>query len=246
MHTTDLYDAIFKRKSIRRLESTPLDEDTLRRIRGNLTEPISLYGDIGTELRILPENSVTGLFGVKAPHYLALFSERREGYLTNAGFILQQMDLYLSANGVGSCWLGAARPSRRHIESSELSFVISLAFGRPSGSIHRGSPSEFRRLPLESIRDATGVDDLLEPARLAPSASNSQPWFFTGDPTRINVYVSKPNLLSRLSLVDGGIAISHIWIAATHKGKKIQTFMDHEAARDPPQGKLYVTTLKLT
>jgi hypothetical protein len=38
----------------------------------------------------------------KAPHYIAVFSQAKEGYLTNVG-LLQQMDLYFSANSLGSC-----------------------------------------------------------------------------------------------------------------------------------------------
>jgi hypothetical protein len=99
---------------------------------------------------------------------------------------------------------------------------------------------------LDRIRDAKGVDDLLESARLAPSASNSQRWFFTGGGGRVNVYVAKATLLNRWNLLDAGIAISHIWIAASHRGKRIEAVMEQEATRNPPHGKLYVATLKVS
>ena len=180
MENTDLYPTIYKRKSIRRYESTPLDQATLEKITNRLNHLKPLIENIKTELKILPANTVNGLFAAKAPHYLAIFSEEKEGYLTNAGYVLQQMDLYLSANGLGSCWLGAAKPSKEFIKGSKLKFIISLAFGRPAEQLHRNGVGEFKRLSLDQIRDARGMDDLLEPARLAPSASNSQRWFFTG------------------------------------------------------------------
>lgn len=246
METIDLYDSVFKRKSVRRYESAPLDEDTITKITDHMTTVKPLYDDIKTELKILPGNAVNGLFGVKAPHYLAIFSEEKEGYLQNAGFILQQMDLYLSANDVGSCWLGLAKPSKQYINSSEVSFVITLAFGKPSEPLHRGGVEEFKRVPLDRIRDTDDMDDLLEPARLAPSAANRQTWFFTGGGGRINVYVGSASLMNRLSLLDGGIAICHIWVATKHLGKNFEIFTDHEAAKNPPRGKIYLATLKVS
>ena len=245
MENTDLYPTIYKRKSIRRYESTPLDQATLEKITNRLNHLKPLIENIKTELKILPANTVNGLFAAKAPHYLAIFSEEKEGYLTNAGYVLQQMDLYLSANGLGSCWLGVAKPSKEFIKGSKLKFVISLAFGRPAEQLHRTGVWEFKRLSLDQIRDARGMDDLLEPARLAPSASNSQRWFFTGGEGKLNVYVSKSMILNRVSLIDAGIAICHIVIAAGHQGKQVESIKDQEAARNTPSGKIYVTTLRI-
>jgi len=246
METTDLYSSIFKRKSIRRYESVPLDEDTIAKITNHIAMVKPLYSNIKTELKILPGNTVNGLFSVKAPHYLAIFSEEKEGYQQNAGFILQQMDLYFSANGIGSCWLGLAKPSKQYVKSSGLNFVITLAFGKPSEPLHRKEVGEFKRLSLERITDVKGMENLLEPARLAPSASNSQTWFFTGSGGRINVYIAKAAILNKLSLVDGGIAICHIWLAANHQGKNFEALMDQEAAKNLPKSKIYLATIKVS
>ena len=245
MENADLYPTIFKRKSIRRYESTPLDEATLAKITERLSHLKPLYEEIKTELKVLPANSVNGFFAAKAPHYLAIFSEEKEGYLTNAGYLLQQMDLYLSANYLGSCWLGAAKPSKELIKDSKLKFVISLAFGRPSEQLHRVSVGEFRRNSLDQISNARGMDDLLEAARLAPSANNSQRWFFTGGEGKLNVYVSNSLILNRVSKIDAGIAICHIWIAAEHSGKQVEFVNDMEATRNVSSGKTYVISLRI-
>ena len=246
MEAIDLYNSIFKRKSVRRYENGPLDENTITKITDYMATVKPLYDNIKTELKILPANSVHGQFGVKAPHYLAIFSEEKESYLQNAGFILQQMDLYLSANSIGSCWLGLSKPSKQYINSSKLSFVITLAFGKPSEQLHRSGVEEFKRVPLERIRDADGMDDLLGPARLAPSAANSQNWFFTGGGGRINVFVGKASIMNRWSLLDGGIAICHIWVATKHQGKNFEVLTDQEAMKNPPRGKIYLATLKVS
>lgn len=156
------------------------------------------------------------------------------------------MDLYLSANGLGSCWLGLAKPSKELIKDSKLKFIISLAFGKPAEQLHRTGVGEFKRLPLDKIRDARGMDNLLEPARLAPSASNSQMWFFTGGEGKLNVYVSNSLIFNRLSLIDAGIAICHIMIAAGHLGKQVESLEDQEVARNTPDGRTYVITLRIS
>src|SRR5512136_1375556 len=94
-----LYETIFRRKSIRQYDPTPLDDHTLAEITARTTALKPLYDDIKIEIKLLSQKDVKGLFLAKAPHYLAVFSETKDGYLTNVGFTLQQMDLYFSANG---------------------------------------------------------------------------------------------------------------------------------------------------
>ena len=106
----DIYDVIFKRKSIRKYDNSPLDENVLNRISEELNNLTPLYDDIKTDIKIISGDDVK-LRGMKqAPHYLAIFSENKEGYLTNLGFMLQQMDLLFSASGIGSCWQGIPSP----------------------------------------------------------------------------------------------------------------------------------------
>jgi len=244
MEHTDLYSTIHKRKSIRKFDPTPLDEATIAKISNRFDKIKPLITEIKTKLMILPANTVKGLFAPKAPHYLALFSEEKEGYLTNAGYILQQLDLYLSANGLGSCWLGVAKPIKDFNNDSILKFVISLAFGRPAEQLHRKGVEEYKRLSLDQIRNASGMDDLLEPARLAPSANNSQKWFFTGSDGNLDVYVSNSLIQNKWSLIDAGIAICHICIAAQHLGKQFEFSKDLKAVKSE-HGRNYVTSIRI-
>jgi nitroreductase len=200
-------------------------------------------------MKLLSQNDVKGLFLAKAPHYLALFSESKDGYLTNAGFMLQQMDLFFSANGIGSCWQGGPKPTKEIMNKSKLEFVILLAFGKPKERLHRESVPEFKRKPLGEITDVKAADELLEPARLAPSAMNRQQWFFTGSAGIIHVYRVKSSFLTAFVLdktdkISIGIAICHVWIAAKHFGKEVEFISDKEAQNNPPSGHEYVITIK--
>jgi nitroreductase len=209
-----------------------------------------MYDNIKIEMKIVSQKDVKRLLSAKAPHYLAVFSETKDGYLANVGFMLQQMDLFLSANGIGSGWQGIPRLRKEILNSSKLEFIILLAFGRPEERLHRESVSEFKRKPFGEISNIKGADELLEPSRLAPSAMNSQPWFFTGDATTIHVYRTKSNFITsfmfeKMSKISMGIAICHLWIAAKHFGKHIELIDDKEAQNNPPPGHDYVITIKI-
>jgi len=246
----NLYETIFRRKSIREYDLAPLDGHTLAEIMAHTSALKPLYDDIKIEMKPLSQKDVKGLFLAKAPHYLAVFSETKDGYLTNAGFMLQQMDLFFSANGIGSCWQGMPKPTKEILNSSKLEFVILLAFGKPRERLHRESLSEFRRKPLGEITDIKGADELLEPARLAPSAMNRQQWFFTGNASTIHAYRAKSSfliafMLEKVSKVSMGIAICHLWIAAKHFGKEVEFICDKEAQNNPPAGHDYVITITI-
>jgi hypothetical protein len=246
LENIDLYPAIFKRKSVRRYDPTPLDEAILAKITRFTATLKPLYDDIKTEMKIVSGDTVRGLFGVKAPHFLVFSSEKKTGYLTNAGFLLQQVDLSLSTNEIGSCWQGVAKPFKGFTVSSGLEIVITLAFGRPAEPSHRKMVEEFRRVSMDKISEVKGMDDLLEAARLAPSANNSQMWFFTGGDGRINVYMAKSLFLGRVASIDAGIAICHIWVATIHQGKHFMFVQDLEAEKNAPSGKFYVATLRVS
>jgi nitroreductase len=246
----DLYPIIFKRKSIREYDVSPLDEDTLEEISGQIQNLNPLYSDIKTEIKIVSSNEVKQRMMKKAPHYLAVFSETKKCYLTNVGFMLQQMDLLFSANGIGSCWQGIPIPKGDVLNRSDLKFIILIAFGKPSEPLYRESTSEFKRKPLQRISNIEGVDELLEPVRLAPSATNSQPWFFKGNETVIHAYSVKPNFLKAIVVnkyipIDVGIAIYHLKVAAEHFGKNADIMFDKKEDKNSPKGYKYFATLKL-
>lgn len=250
MEKSELYEAIFKRKSIRNYDLTPLDQNTLNEISNYLNNLKPLYDDIKTELKIIGPDDVKKRMMKKAPHYIAVFSEVKEGYLTNVGFMLQQMDLFLSASGIGSCWQGIPKPKKEVLESEDLKFIILIAFGKPNEPLYRNSVSEFKRKPLKDMNDFNGLQELFEAVRLAPSATNSQPWFLKGDNNLIHIYAIKPGFVRGLVAkkyipIDVGIALYHLTLAAEHFGNKTEIFVDRTLKNDTPNGYEYITSIKL-
>lgn len=65
--------------------------------------------------------------------------------------------------------------------------------------------------PYEQITDK--ADPRLEPARLAPSAVNSQPWYFTREGNAIHVYCTQTGIAGYMNRIDMGIALAHLYVA---------------------------------
>ena len=138
MTNNQLYDAIFKRKSIRKYDMTPVSETILAELKKFASSVKPLDENIRYELSYLGTEDVKNLLPIKAPNYVCLYSEKKDNYLINAGVVLQQIDLYLSANNLGSCWLGMAKPSKQVAKvKNGLEFVIMIAFGNTNEPIHR-------------------------------------------------------------------------------------------------------------
>jgi nitroreductase len=250
MNDSDLYDAIFKRKSIRDYDPTPIDSNCLEEISKNLQMLKPLLAGVKTEFKVISPDQVTRKLGNKAPHFIAAFSEAKDAYRVNIGFMLQQMDLYFSATGLGSCWLGIPQLTKDVTESSNLQFIILMSFGNSKETLYRTSLSEFHRQSLFEITNIEGAAELLEPARLAPSAINLQNWYFTGTKNTIHAYSSKPRFLrakfgGSYYPVNLGIALCHLQLAARHLGVKSKFVFDKSINKNPPKNREYVATLEI-
>ncbi len=231
-----LYQAIFKRKSVRNYEKAQLDAATLSAMDAFLKTIRPMVPGIQTEMRVVDSSKVKGMFKVDAPHFLAFFSEVKEGHLTNAGFMLQQVDLHLSSTGIGSCWQGGPKPVREVVGPPGLEFIIALAFGRPAEGHQRSDMSEFKREPITKITSMQGSDPYLEAARLAPSAMNNQPWYFSRNNGTIDAFSARSIMLNKMNHISLGIALCHIWLAAMHDGKDVEFTIGGKAGSTPPKG----------
>ena len=200
-----LNEMIFKRKSCRSFTNIPVDAATIEAIRDFPMKP--LYPDIKVHWDIVPRNQVKCICPWTTPQLITIYSEETEGYLENIGFLFQQMDLYLQTLGLGVCWLGMGRMNPKTTTVVEgMKFVIMLSLGHPKGDQLRHDLKGFKRKSMEQIADRP--DPRLEPARLAPSAVNSQPWYFTHEGDAIHVWCSKKG-----SPLDAGIALAHLYVA---------------------------------
>lgn len=202
----DLASQIYVRKSCRNYLDEKIDMTPIIEFLDNVPP---LIPEINYSYEILTKDEVSIRTGWKAPYYIALYSEKKENYGVNLGFIFQQLSLYMQSIGIGSCWVGMAT-----VKQKDPDFVITIAFGK-SDNLTRDL-SKFRRKSLSEISDTK--DERLIPAQLAPSAINSQPWYFKHSDDGFDVYKAKHNvikqkILGRWNDIDMGIALSHLYIS---------------------------------
>ncbi|MGI6628777.1 MAG: nitroreductase family protein [Bacillota bacterium] len=251
MAGTGMYEVMFRRKSVRRYQRHSLSTKTLAQLGDYIDRLEPLFQDIEVGFAFARHDEVRNVLPVRPPHYILISSEKKDNYLYNVGFMGQQIDLYLSANGLGSCWLGAARPVQATKEQSDLDFIIMLGFGKPAEPLYRTDASQFGRKPMSEVSLVQGGDKLLEPVRLAPSAVNSQPWCFYG--TASDLHIGRTSLTpimsilyDRMNQIDIGIALCHLALSAEHMGKSVSFSFSHLPETEPPEGYIYVITANVT
>jgi hypothetical protein len=202
----NLENQIYVRKSCRNYLD---DEIDMNQIHEFISETKPLIDGIDYHYEILTPDELNIRTRWSAPYYLALFSEKKDGYLENIGFVFQQVSLFMQSVGIGSCWVGMAS-----LKNKDDEFVIVISFGK-SDKMTR-ERDDFKRKKLSEISDRE--DEKLIPAQLAPSAINSQPWYFKHNSDGFDVYQVKQNILKRQILkkwnpIDVGIALAHMYVS---------------------------------
>ena len=169
------YQTIFKRKSFhvfRSAGSEKISQAELEGIKEAFGSFESLYPDIRTAIRILPTAELNAKRD--GEYCVLIYSEKKPNYLLNAGYIGEQLDLYLVRNNIGSLWYGIGKPDEPVYDG--LDYVIMFVIRKVSDSSrYRKDMFKAKRKPLDEIwqGDTLGVGEI---ARFAPSACNSQPW----------------------------------------------------------------------
>lgn len=217
---------IQQRRSVRKYTDQTMPPEVIDRILDHFNATRSLYPDIRVDVQVVQRDDVRFYLPWKTPQLLAVYSEVKPGYLENVGFRLQRTDLYIQSLGLGSCWLGLGKLRERKPEDDGMEFVILMAFGQPDGVPLRFALHQFQRKSGDEIMDI--VDERLEPARLAPSSTNSQPWYFTHEGDVIHAYCSEAGalrhrMLGRMHRIDMGIALAHMYVSFPDSFRFFQT-----------------------
>lgn len=205
---------IYCRRSCRAFAPEPITEAQRKNIEEFAAQMRPLDPGIQVSWQIAGAEQVRFLMPWKSPQVIAVFSENKPGYLENVGFLFQQMDLYLQSMGLGVCWVGLGKPRGQLPIPEGMEFVIFLAFGTPKEPLSREA-RQFSRKAMEEISDR--ADPRLECARVAPSSTNSQPWYFAHEGDMIHACRSKAGILRHPTLgvmnrIDMGIDLAHIFV----------------------------------
>jgi len=230
-----LHPAVFVRKSIRKYSETPLTEEQIALVKSEIAAVTPLLPSELFALELAPAKEGWRIYG---------YCKNTTLGNVNLGYIMQQLDLALHVHGLGRLWYGFGRKPAEITPPKGLTYAMCLKIGNAAEPLCR-ELAEFDRKP--SVTPNAELAELLEPARLAPSAMNSQPWYFTlASDDNIHVWRQKLGLkkliLDRMNLIDVGIALCHAVLAMQRDGKTVSAKICDGLTLDDMQ---YVCTLTM-
>lgn len=184
----ELYDMIFKRKSFhlfRGIGEESISSTDIKNIQETYKTLSPLCPDIKTEIRIVPAGDTTCTRGQE--YCILLYSEEKENYLQNIGYLGEQLDLYLVSQNIGTLWFGIGKTDEPALDG--LEFVIMIAIAKvDDDKKFRKDMYKSKRKPLEEIWVGKKIDGVTDIVRFAPSACNTQPWIVENEDNTLMVY----------------------------------------------------------
>ena len=183
---SNLYEMIFKRKSFhlfRNIGNLHLTEEELKDIEKEFSKLKPLVEDIKVKIKLIKKESI-----LRGQEYCILFySEKKDNYLQNIGYLGEQLDLYLVSKNIGTLWFGIGKPDEKKLDG--LDYVIMLAIAKvDSEDKFRKDMYKSKRKEISEIWDGNNYLDIANIVRFAPSACNTQPWKVEAATNEIKVY----------------------------------------------------------
>ncbi|MDF2530594.1 MAG: nitroreductase [Clostridia bacterium] len=247
--TKPITDIIRNRHSVRTYNPEILDQelkDSLREYAADIKGPFA--SEIRLEIidsLDLGEKSggKIGTYGIikGANTFIAGVADKSEYNMEQMGYCLEKLVLYAASLGLGTCWLGGTFKRNQFAELVGLKEDEFIPVVTPLGY-----PADKRTLFESFMRRAAGSDnrkgwnelffdgsfekplkqesaeeyaDVLEMVRLAPSASNKQPWRILKQGNEYHFYLEQTKgyggaLGFNIQKIDMGIAMCHFEMTA--------------------------------
>lgn len=216
------YDMINKRRSFHTFPGgRKVSGPELHMIEQHFARLVPLKSDIKTAFKIVQRHTTTWKWGEYA---ILAYSEKKPGYLANIGYMMQQLELFLTAMDIGTCWCGMASPAEDDKIYEGMDYVIALIIEKSEPEAFRKSMHEAKRREVSKIKSGEGFDSVAEVARFAPSAVNLQPWHMETEGKTIKIYRKSPrmakikwDLLVFFQQIDMGIFILFTELCLKHE-----------------------------
>ena len=183
----ELYEMIFKRKSFhlfRNIGEQHIADSELKDIEEYFQKLKPLIDDIKFKIKIV-KDSTTCKRGQE--YCICFYSEKKENYLQNIGYLGEQLDLYLVSKNIGTLWFGIGKVEEKQLDG--LDYVIMIAIAKvDSEDKFRKDMYKSKRKTLEEVWEGNNYLDIANIVRFAPSACNTQPWKVESSENEIRVY----------------------------------------------------------
>jgi nitroreductase len=247
----NIKDTILQRNSVR----TYKEEPVLDKIKQNIKNHISgIVAPFNTKMRFelvdiakSDSNLKLGTYGVisGASTFICAATEKTDRYEENLGYAFENIILYITSVGLGTCWLGGTFKRSEFgkaigLNEKELLPIISpIGYAKEkrglvdslmvmaAGSNNRKGWGElfFDKNfdnPLKK-EESPETQEIFDMVRLAPSASNKQPWRIVKDGDIFHFFLARNagygNIASfDIQRLDIGIAMFHFESMAKELG----------------------------
>jgi len=233
--------AIATRRSERSYDGKPLTAEDENKLMAYIEEDENLTGIMGSKIKIHLVKSFEngsgriGTYGVvknASAFLIAVCTDSRDAML-DLGYVFEKLVLYLETIGLSTCWLGGTFKGgdvKVPVEEGEFIPIISpVGYSAKRKTLIDRTFRKFAKSDtrldfdqlffyrdFEHILPQGSMRNVLESVRLAPSASNKQPWrVVVTEDGAAHFHIErtpdygKGRLAYDIQMVDMGIALSH-------------------------------------
>lgn len=238
----EYYDMIFKRKSFHLFHMTgneSLSAQELQQIQTEFKKFQPLDETIQVDLQLLPAEETSCKRGQE--YCILLYSEQKEQYLQNIGYLGEQLDLYLTSMNIGTLWFGIGKVEATSYHG--LDFVIMIAIKKVPVHKFRKDMFKSKRKVMEELWKGELIDHVSNIVRFAPSACNSQPWFVEHQDHCLFVYrnqkpgkrgIMPADKVAHYNQIDMGIFLLFLEVCLHHENIEFDRtlFLDTEETQE--------------
>lgn len=242
-------DVMKQRISVRSYEKRSLSDEDIDTVKEILDDVEKKKGPFGHQARFFTKsNSVEGgktlgTYGFikHAPYFIGGVIENSFKGMVDFGFLFEEVVLRLTEKEFGTVWLGGTF-KRDHfnfdadVKEGEIIPAISPVGYSAEQSMRekilRGFAKSKTRKPFEELFFTPSLEELakdhafheyLELLRIAPSASNKQPWRVVVEDNVFHLYLKRTSgyakhLPTDIQGLDMGIALSHLYLSIKEDG----------------------------
>ena len=242
-------EAIEKRISVRSYQKSALSEKDEHKVKRILTDVEKKQGPFGHQARFFTKankaegGKTLGTYGFikHAPYFIGGVIENTFEGMVDYGFLFEEVILRLTDEDLGTVWLGGTF-KRSHFkfeidmkEGEIIPAISPVGYGAEQSmreKVLRGFTKAKSRKPFDELFSTPELETLpkdypfreyLECLRLAPSASNKQPWRVIADDNVFHLYLKRTsgyakNLPTDIQAIDMGIALSHLYLPIKEDG----------------------------
>ena len=204
----------------RNIGNEKISEEELKDIENDFYKFKPLVEDIKVKINITKKTTC-----MRGQEYcIVLYSEKKDNYLQNIGYLGEQLDLYLVSKNIGTLWFGIGKTKEKQLDG--LDFVIMIAIAKvDSEDKFRKDMYKSKRKEITDIWSGDYYLDIANIVRFAPSACNSQPWKVETTPKDIKVYrykkegkigIMPKNMVMYFNQIDIGIFLCFLELCLVH------------------------------